>query len=173
MEKNDIAQKILNICQEIQEVIKADVLPEKAGSPLYELATMRLVDLGADINRHINGLKGFRFVDFKGKSLKTETKKPLNPDEIENKNTTFFKKKVVFTGNLVEYPNREEIASLLRKYGADVNSSISGKTDIVIKGEGAGPSKMKKIQELQAKGSSIRVIEEPEFLKILKEENIK
>ena len=70
MEKNDIAQKILNICQEIQEVIKADVLPEKAGSPLYELATMRLVDLGADINRHINGLKGFRFVDFKGKSLK-------------------------------------------------------------------------------------------------------
>lgn len=173
MEKNDIAQKILNICQEIQEVIKTDVITKDAGSPLYELATMRLVDLGADINRQINGLKGFKYVGFKGKSLKADTKKPLNPDEVENKNTTFFKKKVVFTGNLVNFPNREEIASLLRKYGADVNGSISGKTDIVIKGDGAGPSKMKKIQDLQAKDSPIRVIEEPEFLKILKEENIK
>lgn len=40
-------------------------------------------------------------------------------------------------------------------------------------GSGAGPSKMKKIEELQANGSSIRLIYEPEFLEILEKYNIK
>ena len=40
-------------------------------------------------------------------------------------------------------------------------------------GSGAGPSKMKKIQELQAAGYDIRVIHETELLQILNDENIK
>lgn len=56
---------------------------------------------------------------------------------------------------------------LLRSYGADINTSISSKTDIVIVGQGAGPSKMRKIEELREKGIDIRVIEEPELLQIL------
>lgn len=56
---------------------------------------------------------------------------------------------------------------LLRSYGADINTSISSKTDIVIVGQGAGPSKMRKIEELREKGADIRVIEEPELLQIL------
>ncbi len=40
-------------------------------------------------------------------------------------------------------------------------------------GSGAGPSKMKKIQELQTAGYDIRVIHETEFLQILNDENIK
>lgn len=109
----------------------------------------------------------------KAKELKKETKQPLNPDEVENKDTTFFMKKVVLTGNLHSFPQREEVAELLRKYGADINSSISKKTQIVIVGEGAGPSKMKKIAELKDQGIEIRIIEEPEFLQILSEENIR
>lgn len=108
----------------------------------------------------------------KAKEMKSETKQPLSADEVENKTTSFFQKKVVFTGNLESYPQRDEIASLLRKYGADINSSISRKTNVVIVGEGAGPSKMKKIGELQDAGYDIRVIYEDEFLKILKDEGI-
>ena len=109
----------------------------------------------------------------KAKELKKETKQPLNPDEVENKDTTFFMKKVVLSGNLHSFPQREEIAELLRKYGADINSSISKKTQIVIVGEGAGPSKMKKIEELKDQGIDIRIIQEPELLQILSEENIR
>ena len=65
------------------------------------------------------------------------------------------------------------VAELLRKYGADINTSISRKINIVVMGSGAGPSKMKKIQELQAAGYDIRVIHETEFLQILNDENIK
>lgn len=116
-----------------------------------------------------NGNKGKQI---KAKLMSSDTKQPLSPEEVENKNTTFFMKKVVFTGTLSSFPQREEIASLLKKYGADINTTISRKTNIVVMGAGAGPSKMKKIEELQATGYDIRVIYEPEFLKILKEEGI-
>ena len=109
----------------------------------------------------------------KAKDLSSEAKQPLAAEEVENKDTTFFQKKVVFTGNLTAFPQREVIAELLRKYGADINTSISRKTDIVVMGSGAGPSKMKKIQELQTAGYDIRVIHETEFLQILNDENIK
>lgn len=109
----------------------------------------------------------------KKKDMSSDTKKPLSADEVENKNTTFFMKKVVFTGNLEAFPRREQIAALLKRYGADINTSISKKTNIVVMGYGAGPSKVKKIQELQDQGYEIRVIHEPEFLQILEDENIK
>lgn len=108
----------------------------------------------------------------KAKEVSSEAKKPLAAEDVKKKNTTFFQKKVVFTGNLNSFPQREVIAELLKNYGADINSSISRKTDIVVMGNGAGPSKMKKIQELQAAGFGIRVIHEPEFLKILEDEHI-
>lgn len=108
----------------------------------------------------------------KAKDLKSETKQPLDPEKVANKDTTFFMKKVVLTGNLQRFPKREEVAELLRKYGADINTSISRKTDIVIVGTGAGPSKMKKIAELKEQGYEIRVIEEQEFLQIISNENI-
>ena len=91
---------------------------------------------------------------------------------MENKETPFFMKRVVLTGNLETFPARETIAEVLKVYGADINTSISKRTDIVIVGKGAGPSKMQKIEELQAQGHNLRVIEEPELLSIMKEFNI-
>ena len=54
--------------------------------------------------------------------------------------------------------------------GADINLSINKKTDIVVVGQGAGPSKMKKIEELKIKGFSIRLIYEDEFISLIKQE---
>lgn len=105
--------------------------------------------------------------------LKSETKQPLAAADVENPNTPFFMKKVVITGLLDAFPIREELASLLKKYGADINTSISGKTNIVIMGIGAGPSKMRQISEYQAKGRDIRIIYEEELLEILKEYEMK
>lgn len=105
--------------------------------------------------------------DFSGKAIDKETLCPLCDEEIENKETPFFHKKVVLTGTLTSFPKREVIAEILKKYGADINTSISKLTNIVVVGAGAGPSKMKKINDLNDGGCDIRIIEEPEFLEIL------
>jgi NAD-dependent DNA ligase len=148
-------------------------LSEDTSEFQYSIEVEKLVRWGGELNQHINGLKGFKYVDAMAKSVTSMTKIPLSDEEIENKETPFYKKKVVFTGNLNAFPYREEIASTIKRYGADINSSISPKTDIVIVGNGAGPSKMKKIEDLQAKGVSIQVIYEPEFLEIIEKYNIK
>ncbi len=109
----------------------------------------------------------------KKRELSSEAKQPLSAEEVENKETPFFQKKVVITGVLDSYPVREDLANLLKKYGADINSSISQKTNIVIVGNGAGPSKLKKIEELNANGCAIRIIREPELLQIFSEFGIK
>lgn len=96
-----------------------------------------------------------------------DTLVPLDDDKVENKDTIFFKKKVVVTGKFQQFPDRDDLGLVLKKYGADVNTSISKKTNIVLVGVGAGPSKMKKIEELRASGVDIRVIYESEVYDIL------
>lgn len=73
----------------------------------------------------------------------------------------FFKSKnIVITGEFRRYPNRDELVSLISERGASTKTSISGKTNIVIIGTGAGPSKIQKIIELVEKGQSINVVSE-------------
>lgn len=107
------------------------------------------------------------------RELSSDAKKPLAACEVENQDTPFFQQKVVLTGILSSYPMREEVATMLKRYGADINSSISAKTNMVIVGSGAGPSKMRKIDELNGKGASIRVVEEAEFLEIVEKYGIR
>lgn len=94
---------------------------------------------------------------------------PLSEEKIENKDTIFFQKKVVITGGFSAYPDRNELGSILRTFGANINTTISGKTNIVIAGKGAGPVKLKKIEELNAKGNNIRIIYEKELCEIINE----
>lgn len=101
------------------------------------------------------------------RSLDKKTIIKVDDSEIENKNTPFYKKKIVITGLFLNYPDRHELAQTLHNFGADVVSSISGKTNIVIVGADAGPSKLKKIEDLNAKGADIRIIREPELKEIL------
>lgn len=54
----------------------------------------------------------------------------------------------VFTGQL-ESIDRDDAQSLVKRYGAKVTGQPSSKTSYVILGEGAGPSKLKKIKELK------------------------
>ena len=110
--------------------------------------------------------------NFIEKAIDKNTLCPLCDEDVENKDTPFFHKKVVLTGTLTSFPKREVIAEILKQYGADINTSISKLTNIVVVGAGAGPSKMKKIQNLNDGGCDIRIIEEPEFLEILEKYGI-
>jgi DNA ligase (NAD+) len=62
---------------------------------------------------------------------------------------------------------RDEFKTLVQQYGGKVSSSISGKVDYVLLGDGAGPSKVKQIQEIQREGGKIKTITDEEFLKMI------
>jgi DNA polymerase III subunit epsilon len=95
-------------------------------------------------------------------SIKKVDKIDLIPDfEHANVNSHFYRKKVVFTGDLRNF-TRREAAHLIKDLGADVNTSISKNTDFVIVGNNPGPSKMEKIAVL-----GVPIISEDDFLKML------
>lgn len=62
---------------------------------------------------------------------------------------------------------RSELAQTLKEMGADINTGITKRTEIVLIGEDPGPSKLAKIFQLQEAGIEIRQIFEPELKEIL------
>jgi DNA polymerase-3 subunit epsilon len=101
------------------------------------------------------------------KKFERSTLNPIADDQVKNQDTVFFHANVVITGTFVAYPNRNELGKQIQALGADINTGISGKTTVVVMGQGAGPSKIKKIEEWQAKGHDIRIIYEEELKQIL------
>lgn len=92
----------------------------------------------------------------------------LKPNfDVKNKNNPFYSKKVVFTG-VLQSLSREEAAKKIQQMGADIDQGVNKKTDFVVVGQGAGPSKLKKIEDFNSSGSNIRIIREDEFLSMIK-----
>jgi len=85
----------------------------------------------------------------------------INQAESVSENATFTNKTVVLTGSLTNF-TRPDLTKLLLSMGANVTSSVSKKTDLVIAGVEAG-SKLDKAKEL-----NIRIIEEDELMELLK-----
>ena len=104
---------------------------------------------------------------FKAKKYDRDTLEPIADEDVVDKTTPFFHARTVITGVFDAYPNRNDLGKKLQSLGADINTSISKKTDIVVVGSGAGPAKLKKIQELNDSGCNIRIIHEPELITIL------
>ena len=103
--------------------------------------------------------KNLDFEEFSDKKINSETLiQDLDVSDIDN---YFYDKKVVITGTFLL--DRQAMAEKLQSKGADVNTSISKKTNIVIVGESPGPSKMMKIEALQEQGYDIEIIDEVEF----------
>ena len=82
------------------------------------------------------------------------------PAEVQT-NSSFTNKTVVLTGTLQNY-TRPDLTKILLGMGANVTSSVSKKTDMVIVGTDAG-SKLDKAKEL-----GIRIVDEPELIELLK-----
>ncbi len=130
-------------------------------------------DACAKLYMVLNGVKPKRqppgpiFGTSKGRAIAKETTRRLSLDEVENKSTIFYGKKVVITGAFEEYPERDALAKQLQALGAKVNQSISKCTNIVIEGIGAGPKKMETVENLQAQGYDIQVLYEEDEQQIL------
>ncbi len=68
---------------------------------------------------------------------------------------------LVISGNFERY-SRKEIKELIEKHGGKNTGSVSGKTDLIVAGEGMGPSKRKKAEDL-----GVKIIDEDEFAKMI------
>ena len=80
-------------------------------------------------------------------------------------NNPFYNKKVVITG--VFDVDRETLAQHLKSLGADIDTAISRKTNFVIIGRDAGPSKLAKLQALLESGYAIRQLGPNDVTQIL------
>lgn len=91
----------------------------------------------------------------------------LKPDfENGDCDCPFFKQKVVITGVFSKI-SRQEIAQMLKEKGADVDSSITEKTNFLIAGADPGPSKIRTLETLKSSGKSIQLISEQQFLNMI------
>lgn len=105
--------------------------------------------------------------DFGLRAVSKEHRARLDDSQIENKGTMFYGATVVITGVFRTYPARDELAKKIQALGAKIAESISGKTQIVVIGENAGPKKLDKIRELQDAGRKIKIIREHQLTEIL------
>lgn len=89
----------------------------------------------------------------------------MNPEDITSE---FWLGKIfVVTGEFEHFPDRKKLIAQIEQKGAKSVGSISGKTNIVVIGNGAGPSKVDKIREIQMSGKSICLLNEASILKCI------
>jgi DNA ligase (NAD+) len=133
----------------LQELIKADVETLTNIEDVGEIVANSIIEYFEDSDNIENIQKLFNL----GVTIN-------QPAEVVT-NTAFTNKTVVLTGTLTNY-TRPDLTKILLGMGANVTSSVSKKTDMVIAGVEAG-SKLDKAKEL-----GIRIIEESELLNLLK-----
>ena len=99
------------------------------------------------------------------------SKKYLEPKkEIKNVHNYFARKKILFTGDLDNFPDREDAAKILWELGADVDTQLSERINIVIKGNNPGEAKLEQINNLKRKGINIEFIDENKFINLISKE---
>lgn len=112
----------------------------------------------------------FIFGHLKDRKISPENKiQDLN--NVVNKDSIFYDKKVVVSGEFEKFIDRNKLASILKNLGADVNGAISKKTNYFIIGDDYGPRKMEKVQQYIADGFEIIILPEEELYKILSDLN--
>lgn len=80
-------------------------------------------------------------------------------------NNPFYNRKVVISGIFDNF-DRNELAARLKTMGADVDSSVSKKTNFLITGIDAGPKKLEQMKQLIANGKPARILNEEDIKKI-------
>lgn len=96
------------------------------------------------------------------RKMEANTLQPLLNDA--SINNPFYNKKIVLTGKLKSLDRRTAV-HLLNKLGADVISSVSTNTEILIIGDRCDPSKLDRIIDLIDEGVSIKLMNERIFTK--------
>ncbi|MCL2555539.1 MAG: NAD-dependent DNA ligase LigA [Firmicutes bacterium] len=138
----DLAKKYSSI----DNLIKADLEELNATQDIGEITASGIIEY---FNENKNLIDEFKKIG-------------INPiDNSASKTGIFANRNIVITGVLHEF-SRQQAFKLIEDNGGNIQSAISKTTDILIAGEKAG-SKLKKAKELD-----IRIIDEQEFINLLK-----
>ncbi|MCX6267504.1 MAG: exonuclease domain-containing protein [Bacteroidetes bacterium] len=89
-------------------------------------------------------------------------------DSVMNKNNPFFNKKVVITGVYQTWPDRNDLAKIIKQFGADIDSGVTSKTQILIAGANSGPVKIQKMQANIDIDNTRKIMSEEDVLGVFK-----
>lgn len=107
--------------------------------------------------------------DIQGKKINP---KLLQPDlDHSPTNSPFYNKKVVLTGDLSM--DRKQVAEILFKLGADLNTSVSKKTNFLVVGQNPGWAKMEKAQSLIRDGVELQILYETDLWSVIDDFKLK
>ncbi|CCH41183.1 Replication factor C subunit 1 [Wickerhamomyces ciferrii] len=139
---------------------KSSVKSSSGGGDVTALDVLAKIT-DADLPEDIPTGEGFNYHAFKARQndLPVQTGAFEIPEGAPNCLTGLT---IVFTGVLPNIP-RDDAEGIAKKYGAKVTKSISSKTTVVVLGEEAGPSKVRKIKQLK-----IKAITEEGFIQLIK-----
>ena len=93
-------------------------------------------------------------------------------NSVENKDNYFFGKKVVVSGTYDNWPDRKELAKILKALGADIDTNIGKKTNILCAGDGVGPKKIEKMKLKISQGDKAEIVDEEKIISILESYSI-
>ena len=93
----------------------------------------------------------------------------LKPDfeHVKDKENYFYGKKVVISGIYDNWPDRNELAMTIKDLGADIDTSVTKRTNILIAGDGVGPSKLSKMIANINEGREAVILNETDVVGIL------
>jgi DNA ligase (NAD+) len=123
----------------------------------------KIIDIGPQVSKSIyNWFREKRNLEFleKLKKIGVKIQKPA-PEETEGSGARLKGKTFVLTGGL-ETITREEAKERIRLLGGEISESVSKATDFVIVGKKPG------LKYEKAKKLGVKIIDEKEFLKIIK-----
>jgi DNA polymerase III subunit epsilon len=89
-------------------------------------------------------------------------------ESVQNKNNPFYNKKVVITGVYQNWPDRNDLAKIIKNLGADIDSSVTPRTQILIVGANSGPVKLQKMKANIDDDKTRKIMSEEEVSAILK-----
>lgn len=104
-------------------------------------------------------------------NIKSEFLKP-DLENVENSDNPFFGKKIVISGTYENWPDRNDLAKILRDLGGDIDTTVTKRTNILCAGNGIGPVKFQKMMNNIEDGKDAKILSENEIIEILKEENV-
>lgn len=93
----------------------------------------------------------------------------LKPDyeHAVDKTNFFFGKKVVISGTYENWPDRNDLAKIVKALGADIDTGVTSRTNVLIAGEGAGPSKIEKMMSNIELGKNAVILTENDVCEIV------
>jgi len=163
------AQACAQIALKHLEILSYPNLRDVAKSFGYDLGVLNTLGV-----RRMSDFKNYGNTKSYPHGSYLQSSKGLTPSSEINVDSEFYGKKIVFTGEL-DSMNRSEAIQRAVDNGAVVSSAVSKKTNYLIVGKsdfldfknGIKTNKFKDAEAAKASGSSIEIIDEEDFLRML------